>query len=51
MVTFWQNTANNKLYKDWLGGWAQGLTIEAGLYNDKLLAEFLQSELTDIGNM
>jgi hypothetical protein len=37
MVTFWQNTTNSRLYKDWIGGIAQGLTVEPGLYNDKLL--------------
>lgn len=51
MHTFWQNTSNNKLYKDWIGGLVEGLTIKAGLYNDKLLGEFLATELADIGPM
>jgi hypothetical protein len=51
MMSFWQNTASNKLYKDWLGGIIQGLTIEPGLYNNKMLEEFLQTELADIGQM
>lgn len=41
MITFWQNSSNNKLYKDWLGGLAQGLTMEGGLYNNNLLKTFL----------
>lgn len=51
MVTFWQNTSTNKLYKDWIGGIAEGLTIKAGLYNDALLADFLTTELADVGTM
>lgn len=51
MITFWQNTTNSRLYKDWIGGIAQGLTVEPGLYNDKLLQSFLQTELADIGTM
>jgi len=48
MVTFWQNSSNSKLYKDWLGGIAQGLAIEGGLYNNALLKAFLKAELVDI---
>lgn len=51
MVQFWQNTTKQKLYKDWLGGWIQGLTVEPGLYNNKLLGSFLETELADIGEM
>lgn len=51
MITFWKNAANSDLYKDWLGGVAQGLFYEGGLYNPKPLAEFLASELADIGEM
>lgn len=51
MITFWQNSSNSKLYKDWLGGIVEGLTIKGGLYNDALLKSFLTSELADIGNM
>ena len=51
MVKFWQNTSNNKLYKDWIGGLFEGLTLKGGLYNDKLLQEFLANELQDIGTM
>ena len=51
MVTFWQNTAKSKLYKDWIGGFFEGLTLKPGLYNDKLLHEFLAAELQDIGPM
>lgn len=41
----------SKLYKDWALGIVQGLTVEAGLYNDKLLEKFLETELADIGKM
>lgn len=51
MQQFWNNTTTNKLYKDWLGGIIQGLTIEPGLYNNKLLQAFLETELADIGKM
>jgi predicted acylesterase/phospholipase RssA len=51
MITFWQNSSNNKLYKDWLGGIVQGLTMEGGLYNNALLKAFLTKELVDIGPM
>ena len=49
MVTFWQHAGSDKLYKDWLGGVAEGLTIKGGLYNDALLTSFLATELADIG--
>jgi hypothetical protein len=49
MVSFWENAADSKLYKDWLGGLVQGLTLKGGLYNNDPLAAFLQSELADIG--
>jgi predicted acylesterase/phospholipase RssA len=49
MITFWQNSSNTKLYKDWLGGIVQGLTMEGGLYNNALLKSFLTRELVDIG--
>lgn len=51
MVQFWQNTTKQRLYKDWLGGWIQGLTVEPGLYNNKELLAFLQTELADVGTM
>jgi predicted acylesterase/phospholipase RssA len=41
MITFWQNTTTNKLYKDWIGGIVEGLTVKPGLYNDALLQTFL----------
>ena len=37
MIKFWQNASNTKLYKDWLGGVAEGLTMKGGLYNNALL--------------
>jgi hypothetical protein len=37
------------LYKDWLGGVVQGLTLKGGLYNNAPLASFLETELADIG--
>ena len=51
MQQFWLNTATNQLYHDWLGGILQGLLAEPGLFNDKLLQEFLTTELADIGHM
>lgn len=51
MITYWQNASNSKLYKDWLGGIVEGLTVKGGVYNDALLKTFLATELADIGDM
>jgi len=48
MKTFWENSANTKLYKDWLGGMAEGLLLKGGLWNDAPALDFLKSELADI---
>ena len=46
--TFWTNSANTKLYKDWLGGLAEGLLLKGGLWNDKAVLDFLKTEMADI---
>ena len=51
MITYWQNASNSRLYKDWLGGIVEGLTVKGGVYNDALLSSFLATELADIGEM
>lgn len=51
MIKFWQNSANNKLYQDWLGGVPEGAFYKGGIYNDAPLDTFLESELADIGKM
>jgi hypothetical protein len=51
MVSFWEHASNNRLYKDWLGGIAEGLTVKGGVYNNAALAKFLEAELADIGSM
>lgn len=51
MISYWQHASNSKLYKDWLGGIVQGLTVQGGIYNDALLHTFLEAELADIGTM
>jgi len=48
MKTFWENSANTKLYKNWLGGLAEGLLLKGGLWNDALVLDFLKSELADV---
>ena len=50
MTTFWTNASNSELYKNSLGGIAEGLLIKGGLYNDKELLAFLKSDkgLNDI---
>ena len=48
MATFWQNSANTELYKDWRGGIVSGLTLKGGLWDDSPTLDFLQTELTDI---
>jgi len=48
MKTFWDNSANTKLYKDWLGGLAEGLLLKGGLWNDANVLTFLKSEMADI---
>ena len=50
MTTFWTNASNSELYKNWLGGIAEGLLLKGGLYNDTELLAFLKSDkgLSDI---
>ena len=48
MHTFWTNSANTKLYKDWLGGLAEGLLLKGGLWNDKAVLDFLKTEMADL---
>ena len=50
MSTFWKDASNSELYKNWLGGIAEGLLIKGGLYNDAELLDFLKSDkgLSDI---
>ena len=48
MKTFWENSANTKMYKDWLGGLAEGLLLKGGLWNDQPTLDFLKSELSDV---
>ena len=45
---FWDNSANTKLYKNWWGGIATGLTLEGGLWNDSPVFDFLKTEMADI---
>lgn len=39
------------MYKDWLGGITQGLLLQGGLYNDKPLYNFIDTNLSDISSM
>ena len=48
MKTFWENSANTKMYKDWMGSVAEGLLMKGGLWNDEPTLDFLKSELTDV---
>jgi predicted acylesterase/phospholipase RssA len=48
MQTFWENSGNTRLWKDWAGGVMEGMFVKGGLYNDKPLYNFLASELADI---
>jgi hypothetical protein len=48
MQSFWDNSANTKLWKDWAGGLAEGLLVKGGLYNNKPLLNFLTTEMADI---
>jgi len=48
MKTFWDNSTNTKLYKDWLGGLAEGLLLKGGLWNDAAVLDFLKTEMKDI---
>ena len=43
MKTFWENSANTKLYKDWMGGLAEGLLLKGGLWNDKAVLDFVKT--------
>lgn len=51
MIKFWEDAASTRLYRDFPGGVAQGLTVEGGLYDATMLKNFLATELTDIGSM
>ena len=44
MSKFWTDASNSELYKNWLGGIAEGLLIKGGLYNDSELLTFLKSD-------
>lgn len=44
MEQFWVDASHNKLYKNWLGGIAQGLIFEGGLYNSAPLLSFFKKE-------
>jgi len=44
MQAFWRDATNAKLYKNWLGGVAQGLLFEGGLYNSAPMMDFLKKE-------
>ena len=48
MKTFWENSANTTLYKDWMGGVAEGLLLKGGLWNDKAVKDFLETEMADV---
>lgn len=48
MKTFWENSATTKLYKDWLGGLAEGLLLKGGLWNNAGVLSFLKTEMSDI---
>ena len=41
MKTFWDNSVSADLYKDWIGGLAEGLLVKGGLWNDKGVLAFL----------
>lgn len=48
MQTFWENSANTKLWQDWPAGLIEGLVYKGGLYNNKPLKNFLASEFATI---
>ena len=46
MENFWVDAANSPLYKNWLGGVAEGLLFKGGLYNSQPMVDFLKKEFT-----
>lgn len=48
MQTFWENSSNTKLFKDWTLGLVEGMFMKEGLYNNTMLRDFLATELVDI---
>lgn len=48
MKTFWENSANDKLYKSWLGREAEGLLMKGGLWNDEPAQDWIKNEMADI---
>jgi len=51
MIKYWTDASNTPQYKDWIGGLTQGLLLKGGLYNNKPLNTFIDTELADIGAM
>ena len=47
MKDFWTASATEKLYKDWLGGLAEGLLLKGGLWNDKAVLDFVKTQMAD----
>ena len=48
MKTFWVNSANTKLYKDWIGGDIEGLLIKGGIWNDENVLDFIRTEMQNM---
>jgi len=48
MKAMWDSSATTKLYKDWLGGLAQGLLLKGGLWNDKAILDWVSTQMADV---
>lgn len=48
MKAMWDSSASTRLYKDWLGGLAEGLLIKGGLWNDKAVLDWVTTEMADV---
>lgn len=48
MKKFWEGTATQDMYEEWLGGLLDGLLIEGGLYDDTKLKNYIKSELKGV---
>jgi len=48
MKSFWQGTATQTMYQEWLGGLLDGLLLEGGLYDDSNLKAYIQTTLKDV---
>ena len=48
MKTFWEGTATQDMYEEWMGGLLDGLLLEGGLYDDTKLKNYIKTEFSGV---